>query len=129
MSLFDELFGHPLRQTQKAMQQKTATTPLPTGQVTPRQYRKSSLSKLLKGIGAIVGSGALAGVLAYLIPSDKSDSLKAVFLLPLALLFMGLRLIIAGLLGVLCGMPFGDFNALMESKPWWLNRPSKNANF
>ena len=45
--------------------------------------------------------------------------MKALFLLPLAMLFLGLRLVIVGLLGVLCGMPFGDFNALMESKPWW----------
>ena len=34
-------------------------------------------------------------------------------------IFLGLRLVIVGLLGILCGMPLGEYNALMESKRWW----------
>ena len=91
MNLFDELFGGPLRETQKAMPQKTAASPSVLGRDAQRQYRKSSLTKLLNGIAAIAGGGALAGVMAYVLPLDGSDSMKALFLLPLAMLFGSLK--------------------------------------
>ena len=119
MNIFDELFGSPLKKAQREMQQKVAPTPSALQPDSQRQYRKSLLKRLLKGIGSIVGSGIAAGVLACVIPSNESESFKTLFLLPLALLFLGLRLVIVGSLGFLCGMPLREFNGLMELKPWW----------